>query len=243
MPLLSRGSFFHGLVDHLAGALGAHPEGAANLLERLFRRPVPQLQGLLPACSGLLEGALVDRLGGRRFGVGLFVHGLKVPAINFNCKGLVFLFSVCHYGVVAPHPAATNLENPMATEISKQLLKTLRPQIDAALAELARTHGITLRAGNGSFDPVAGAFHFKLEGAAIGAPGKDASRYISHAAMLGLPARGTEFNGAPMNTRYRTDGLNTVGSKVIVERVDDGKKFLMNTEFVVAACKAQAVAA
>lgn len=112
----------------------------------------------------------------------------------------------------------------MAT-IDKSFLKSLRPEIDAALAAIASKHGLaSLRCGNGSFDPRAGSFTFKLEGVAEGALGKAAALYTSpDASFLGLPPLGTAFETG--GRKYKTAGLNTVGSKVICDR-DDGKSFL-----------------
>jgi hypothetical protein len=130
----------------------------------------------------------------------------------------------------------------MATKTDKLFLQALRPEIDAALAVIAKKHNLsTLHLGNGSFDPVAGTFSFKLEGMAEGALGKDAARYIQHCASLGLPERGAEFDSRGI--RYRTDGINTAGSKVICERLDNGKKYDIPTDFVILAVKAQAVLA
>lgn len=123
----------------------------------------------------------------------------------------------------------------MAT-ISKDFVKTLRPEIDAALAAIAKAHGLaSLRGGNCSFDPIAGTFTLKVEGLAANALGKDASRYVQTHEMLGLPVRGTEFTANGI--AYKTDGISSTGAKVTIVRLSDEKKFLMNTDFVVLACK------
>lgn len=113
----------------------------------------------------------------------------------------------------------------MATVVDKTLLQTLRPEIDVALAVIAKRYGLAkLHCGNASFDPRAGSFTFKVEGVAEGALGKAAALYTSpDAAFLGLPPLGTAFETA--GRKYKTAGLNTVGSKVICDR-DDGKSFL-----------------
>ena len=138
---------------------------------------------------------------------------------------------------VALHTAATNLENPMATVVDKAFLKTLRPIIDAALAPIAAAHGLkSLHLANGTFDPIGGTFVFKLEGVALGALGKDASRYVQVREMVGLPERGTTFKAGGIE--YRTDGINAAGTKVVSQRVSDGKAFLIPTDVVCNACRA-----
>ena len=113
----------------------------------------------------------------------------------------------------------------MATVVDKNLVKSLRPEIDAALSAIAAKHGLaSLRCGNGMFDPRAGSFTIKVEGVAEGALGKSAALYTSpDAAFLGLPPLGTPFMSG--GRQYKTAGLNTVGSKVICDR-NDGKQFL-----------------
>ena len=124
----------------------------------------------------------------------------------------------------------------MATIIDKALLKILRPEIDAAVAAVASRYGLaSLHCGNGSFDPVAGTFTFKLEGAAEGAIGKAAALYMSpDARFLGLPPLGSKFTWAGHS--YVTAGLKPSGSKVICTR-DDGNEYLFPVDFVVRACK------
>ena len=125
----------------------------------------------------------------------------------------------------------------MATVIDKSLLRSLRSEIDAALAPLAGRHGLaSLRAGNASFDPVAGTFTFKLEGAAEGAIGKEAALYQSpDARFLNLPPLGTTFTSG--GKTYRTAGLKANGRRVVCQHTADGKPFLFWVEDVVRLCK------
>lgn len=133
------------------------------------------------------------------------------------------------------NPWRVKLENIMATTIDKSFLKLLRPEIDAALSVIAAKHGLqSLRCGNGSYDPHAGSFSFKLEGLGEGAMGKEAALYTSSsAAFLGLPPLGTAFRSSGVD--YKTAGLNSSGSKVICERAD-GKKYLFTVDIVKALC-------
>lgn len=117
----------------------------------------------------------------------------------------------------------------MATVANKALLQQLRPEIDAALALIAKAHGLkSLRLGNGKFNPSSGSFDFKLNGEVAGALGDGGARYLQLAGLLGLPAFGTEivFGGRS----YKTSGVNTTGTKVLCDR--DGKTFLLPVDAV-----------
>lgn len=113
-------------------------------------------------------------------------------------------------------------------EVTKALLSALRTDIDAALAEVGRKHGVTLNAGNASYDP-AGSFHFKLLGQLLGAPSKDEIRYDREHGWLKLPPRGSSV--VIGRVEYKTWGLNSTASKVIMQRAD-GKKFLYATDVI-----------
>ncbi len=112
--------------------------------------------------------------------------------------------------------------------ITPAMLKSLREEVDAALAPLATRYALSsLKAGRASY--TAGQFTMKIEGVAEGGLSLEAEPY-NQATSLGLPKLGFEFiAGTP---RYKTIGLNTTGSKVLVERVIDGKQFLYPVETV-----------
>ena len=116
---------------------------------------------------------------------------------------------------------------------TRQLLQTLRPEINAALAVIATKHGLkSLHCGNATFSS-GGSFVFKLEGVLAGGLDKDAERYANSMAMLKLPPLGTSFSAGGKS--YKTVGLNTTGSKVVIERAD-GKRFLQATDVVSRLC-------
>lgn len=118
--------------------------------------------------------------------------------------------------------------------VSAALLKTLRPEIDAALAAIAKKHGLgSLTAGKATYDPTAGHFAITINGVAKDGVDKDAARYQSAIAMLGLPPLGSTFK-AGTNT-YTITGINTTGSKVHVTR-QDGQKYLYGTDAAIALC-------
>lgn len=112
-----------------------------------------------------------------------------------------------------------------------QLLKDIRPQIDAALKEVAKKNGLErLTAGNVSYSN-GGSFTFKLEGVVSGGLTKDQDAYVMSHNLLNLPPRETELtiNRQP----YKTDGLNHTGSKVIMLCVADGKRYLFKIDDIV----------
>ena len=124
----------------------------------------------------------------------------------------------------------------MATTVDKALLRAIRPDIDAALVAVAKKYGLQkLSLANATFDPRAGAFTFKLEGLADGAIGKEAALYTSpDARFLGLPPLGTAFTSGGRG--YKTAGLNKAGTKVLCDRVDDGKTYLFAVDVVLRMC-------
>lgn len=96
--------------------------------------------------------------------------------------------------------------------ITKDLLKALRPEIEAALAAVAQKHGIVIRAGNCSFTPESATF--KLELATIGTNGnvvtKEATAFKINAGFYGLTpdhlgkkfvSGGSEFTLVGYNSR------------------------------------------
>ena len=71
-------------------------------------------------------------------------------------------------------------------EITRQVLKDLRPKIEGALSELSEKYGIEMKIGNGSFAGLSG--HFKLLLSSTGENGetaeqRDFNRYASRYGM------------------------------------------------------------
>jgi len=111
----------------------------------------------------------------------------------------------------------------------KQLMIALRPQIDAALVPIAKTHGLkALKLGRGTYSP-GGHFTFKLEGVTEGGLDKEAELY-TQATFLGLPPLGSEFRNGPHT--YKTDGLNATGTKVLCKRVGTDDRYLYTVDVV-----------
>ena len=112
--------------------------------------------------------------------------------------------------------------------ITKEKLRLLRLAMDAALAPIAKAHGLaSLTAGHVTFDSHAGSFHFKVEGVTVGGLTPEQSRYDS-CTWLRLPQRGASFTHD--GKVHTITGLNTTGSKVITTQ--DGKRYTWPVEEV-----------
>lgn len=106
-------------------------------------------------------------------------------------------------------------------ELTKDKLRALRVAMDAALAKIAKEHGLAqLRAGSCTFEKT-GAFSFRVEGLADGGLTKEQRRYDENM-WLGLPMRGAQFESG--RKQHTTWGLNSTGTKVITE-CSDGQRY------------------
>lgn len=130
----------------------------------------------------------------------------------------------------------------MAHHPVKEVIRALRPDIDEALAEIAKKHGLKeLHAGNASYTS-GGAFSIKVEGIISGGLSKEESFYDEIARDFGLAPRGTVFRyGA--DREYTILGCNSTGSKIIVTRTGKEGRFLIPLELVKRFAKAAAKAA
>jgi hypothetical protein len=124
--------------------------------------------------------------------------------------------------------------------ISRDTLRNIRPEINAALAVIAAAHGLkSLTVGSGSFDAASGHFTLKLEGVAEGGIDKNAATYErSRLYKPSLPPLGTTFKVG--REAYEIVGMNSAGGRLNVRRVSDGKSFLYNADAAIAACARQA---
>lgn len=118
----------------------------------------------------------------------------------------------------------------------KDAIAQLRIDINAALAEVAKKHGLSkLQAGNAKY--TADSCTFALEAIKEGGHSKEASRYEANAGILGLPPLGTEVNTG--KDTFIPTGLNSTGSKVIVTKKANNKSYLYATETFVMFWKMQ----
>jgi hypothetical protein len=113
---------------------------------------------------------------------------------------------------------------------TKELIQQIRPEIDAALAPLAKKYGLqSLTVGNGSYS-AGGNFALKLEGVLEGGLTPEAERYKNSAELLGLPPLGTKFSFG--GGEYTTVGINTTGTKVICTKAGEERRVLFPLQVV-----------
>lgn len=74
----------------------------------------------------------------------------------------------------------------------------------------------------------------KVEGVAEGGLDKAAAAYTQLMDLYELPPLGTVFKAG--GHEFKITGINTTGSKLLVERVSDGKPFLYKRESALALC-------
>jgi len=112
----------------------------------------------------------------------------------------------------------------MNTVMSAQLLKQLRPQIEAALAAVAEANGIKIKCGNATF--TTGTFSMKLEGVLEGGLTKEAQRFKMYAKECGMQPEwlGQEFE--IMGRTIKVTGINTTLTKVFVDEVATGRAMM-----------------
>lgn len=127
----------------------------------------------------------------------------------------------------------------MKTEITKELLRAMREDINAALKAVAEKHKVSIEAGHASFT-AGGTFTFKLEGLANGGKSIEAQRYESSIALLNLPPLGTDVE--LQGKAFVTTGLNTTGTKVLLARLSDRKEFQIPTSTLLRIIAAKAAA-
>jgi hypothetical protein len=116
------------------------------------------------------------------------------------------------------------------------LLKKLRPEIEAALGELGRRHGITIHAGSARFSEHTA--DLKLELAVIGGDGRQARReaeeFEKYHAMFRLEATDLGRTIVLDSEEHRLVGLapNRPKYPIVMERVRDGKLVLCTEDVV-----------
>lgn len=124
----------------------------------------------------------------------------------------------------------------------RNTLKTLRPEIDAALAVIAQEHGLrSLALGRGTFTSD-GSFTFKLEGITKGGASKDEQLYnLLRQSNPIFPALGTpEARVMYGGNRIELVGANSTLSKVVFRMPGTDKQYLAPRAMVEMALKAAA---
>lgn len=110
----------------------------------------------------------------------------------------------------------------MVDFVTREFLKMIRPEINAALAELGKKHGVKLSAGNGSYGDGGG--HFKLQIDPVTADGT-----VETPELRDLKAVYPEYVGlvvdVPTRGRFKVVGYRTRARKnpFVVEK--GGKRY------------------
>ena len=118
----------------------------------------------------------------------------------------------------------------MTATIDKTFVKSIRTDIDAALASVEKKFGVTLRCGNATFDPT-GSFKFNLEGTAASGKTKEHARFDRSAQLLGVPKKwkvGDMFEHG--RRAFKLVGLNSTGTKLLIDGCFDGKSYQMRVD-------------
>ena len=117
-------------------------------------------------------------------------------------------------------------------EITKEMLRSLREDVNEALAPVAKKYGITLTMGRTSY--LDQSFTSKLEGQVLGGQSRAEVEYETYQSLYGLPnlnesimIEGEEFITTGFKNRAKKN-------KVMVKRLRDNKGFVCSTDVVVA---------
>ena len=135
-------------------------------------------------------------------------------------------------------------------EITRETLRTIRVDIDAALAEIGEKHGLAMKTGNATYD--ADNATFKLEVSRIADDGvaitKEAAAFQKMARLFGLePTEERPF--APIGTELRINGedyifmgmkprsrkypaLDEYRGQFVAKRVSDGRMYKFTKDMI-----------
>lgn len=108
-------------------------------------------------------------------------------------------------------------------QFTRENLKTLRTEIDAALLAIAQKHGFTM--GIGSINFFADRFTCKIEARVVGAESEEVVRYRQNAVFYRLPELNSEVKlGCDI---FLVRGMKSRGkNNILIERQRDGKSFV-----------------
>lgn len=118
------------------------------------------------------------------------------------------------------------------TKITSSLLNTMRPELNAAVAEVAKKYGITIRFGNARFTDLNATFTVDMGIAPSSDFDPDKALWDSNCKHLGLAPEdfGKEFCFIGEKVAYQICGYNPKGrtNNIRIRRVSDGKEFITN---------------
>lgn len=109
----------------------------------------------------------------------------------------------------------------------KAKLETLRPLINAALAEVGKANGVEMKlAPRGTYDPDAGTFHFKLEGYEAGGDPPELALLRQFASLYDIDLAWLDKDITTRDgKRYRLCGINARSRKCLAKGQHDGKVY------------------
>jgi hypothetical protein len=122
--------------------------------------------------------------------------------------------------------------------INKKLMESIRADINSALKETGRAHGVSLRLGNGGYDRDGAAGHLKLNILPLDKSGNVISQeetdYKNHCSSYGLKP---EYLGSVFSHNgedYKVIGIRIRARKfpVLVTRLSDGVDVAMRADSV-----------
>lgn len=114
-----------------------------------------------------------------------------------------------------------------------ETLKRIRPEIDAALAEIAKKYGVkSLKLGRMTYDS-SGSFKGSVEGVMEGGLSLDAQMYEAIREYEGLPPLGTSFDYK--GSSYTITGANRTGTKIMAVPFN-GKTYLFTRDGIKRMC-------
>ena len=126
------------------------------------------------------------------------------------------------------------------SKITKDLLQTLRADVNAALAEVAKKHGIVIKTGKGTYGPNGSFGTLQLDLNAITADGiietAESSRYVKFASHIGCKPEWLNQTFKYAGQDFRLTGLKyTIDAKtpLIATRLSSGKSYLLATAEVI----------
>lgn len=131
------------------------------------------------------------------------------------------------------------------TTITRDLLKSLRPEIQAALTQIGKAHGLTIELGNATFNPTSATFKLLMVAPTDStAPGdsaqvqKAAADFKTYAATYGLKADDLGRSFTHGGSSFVIKGLMPRRAKfpILCEK-SSGKLILLNDRDVVRALK------
>ena len=128
--------------------------------------------------------------------------------------------------------ATNNTVRATVGEITKPFLVTLRAELDAALQAVAEKHGVSIRAGNASFDALHANFkvEVKVLQTASGVSG-DEAEFRRYAGMVGLQPDVYGKTFVSNGSTFTVSGLSLKSRRMpVLARREDGKvyKFPVN---------------